>query len=105
MERYINPAKIRLTAVGSVDENGDVLVSMADVRKAIAQTPSADVAEVRRGKWEIKYKFKNFFPLPLMDAVIACSACGYEPQKYSDEYKNYKFCPMCGAQMEQEGNR
>lgn len=43
MERYINPAKIRLTAVGTVDDNGDVFVSMADVRKAIAQTPSADV--------------------------------------------------------------
>lgn len=56
MERYINPAKIRLTAVGSVDENGDVLVSMADVRKAIAQTPSADVvprAEVERLQAEI----------------------------------------------------
>ena len=105
MERYINPEKIRLTAVGTVDENGDVLVSMADVRKAIAQTPSADVVEAKRGEWEIKYKFKSVFPLPLMDAVIACSACKYEPPKYSDEYKSYNFCPMCGARMKGEVNR
>ena len=105
MERYINPQKIRLTAVGTVDENGDILVSVRDVKNAIEQTPSADVVEVRRGKWEIKYKFKNLFPLPLMDAGIACSACGYEPPRYLEEYKRYNFCPMCAARMEQEVNR
>lgn len=43
MPKYIDVSKIRLTAVGTVDENGDILVSVRDVKKAIEQTPAADV--------------------------------------------------------------
>ena len=50
MTRYINPENIRLTAVGSVDDSGDILVSVRDVKRAIAQTPSEDVVEVVRCK-------------------------------------------------------
>lgn len=50
MPKYIDPSKIRLTAVGTVDDNGDILVSVRDVKKAIAQTPAADVVEVVRCK-------------------------------------------------------
>lgn len=50
MPKYIDASKIRLTAVGTVDKDGDILVSVRDVRKAIEQTPAADVAEVVRCK-------------------------------------------------------
>lgn len=43
MKKYIDASKIRLTAVGTVDEDGDILVSVRDVKKAIDQTPAADV--------------------------------------------------------------
>lgn len=50
MPKYIDPSKIRLTAVGTVDDSGDILVSVRDVKKAIEQTPAADVVEVVRCK-------------------------------------------------------
>lgn len=46
MPKYIDPSKIRLNAVGTVDDNGDILVSVRDVKKAIEQTPAADVMEI-----------------------------------------------------------
>lgn len=64
---------------------------------AIRNIPSADVAEVRHGKWVdgdvdgigacgIEYRYKK------------CSICGYE---YSFPIK-YSFCPNCGARMDGE---
>lgn len=43
MPRYINPENIKITAVALSDEDGTELVSLADVRNAIAQTPSERV--------------------------------------------------------------
>jgi hypothetical protein len=48
MRRYINTDNIRITANTVKDENGEVFVSLTDVRKAIEQTPTADVVEVVR---------------------------------------------------------
>lgn len=58
MPKYIDASKIRLTAVGTVDKDGDILVSVRDVRKAIEQTPAADVVEVVRCK-DCKYLTKE----------------------------------------------
>lgn len=43
MPKYIDVENIRLTAVGTVDEDGDILVSVRDVKRAIDQTPAVDV--------------------------------------------------------------
>jgi len=45
MGKYIDITKVKLTASTSVDSEGDVLVSLADVRKALEQAPAADVVE------------------------------------------------------------
>ena len=50
MSRYIDVDKIRVTIPSCVDDEGDVYVSLSDVRKAIAQTPTEDVIEVVRCK-------------------------------------------------------
>lgn len=103
MPKYIDVEKIRLTAVGKVDEDGDILVSVRDVKRAIEQTPAADVVEVKRGEWETVYKPLNLFlPTSYMSAHIACSVCKYEPNEYSGEYKEYIYCPHCGARMDGE---
>ena len=57
MPKYIDVEKIRLTAVGTVDEDGDILVSVRDVKRAIEQTPAADVvpkSEVERLEKELE---------------------------------------------------
>ncbi len=50
MPRYIDVDKIRLMAIGAVDGDCDVIVSLRDVRNAILQTPAEDVVEVVRCK-------------------------------------------------------
>lgn len=68
MPRYIDANEIKITAQMAT-EDGDVLVSLSDVRKAIEQTPTADVVEVVRCK-ECKYHF----PPPHQDGLYAkCS--------------------------------
>ena len=56
----------------------------------IEKQPTADVAEVRHGKW---IKDRNF-----NDDLARCSACHI----FSDRQPNY--CPNCGARMDGETN-
>jgi hypothetical protein len=60
------------------------------VKKAEEETPTADVQEVRRGKWIIDE-----------DGVVICSECG-EEHMWDDFRPTY--CDMCGAKME-DGRR
>lgn len=50
MPRYIDANKIKLTGLTFEDINNEVYFSLSDVRKAIEQTPTADVVEVVRCK-------------------------------------------------------
>ena len=50
MARYIDESEIKFTGYTFADVNNEVYVKVEDVRKAIAQTPTADVAEVVRCK-------------------------------------------------------
>ena len=61
----------------------------------IDEIPTADVSPVRHGRW--------------MDAesddgciVWYCSVCSY-PVKTIGGYPIYKYCPMCSARMDKEG--
>lgn len=76
----------------------DASVITHDTIEALDSIPSADVAEVRHGKWVdgdvdgigacgIEYRYKK------------CSICDYE---YSFPIK-YSFCPNCGADMRKDG--
>lgn len=125
MPRYINPENIKITAVALSDEDGTELVSLADVRRAIAQTPSEDVlpraiaaeccdiaihfknatrnlenhiATKTMPKREATWQIKLKNPLTDDDSFIAtCSSCGAD---YDD---TTNFCPNCGAKMTVEG--
>ena len=50
MKRYIDANKIKLTGLTFEDINHEVYFGLSDVRKAIEQTPTADVEEVVRCK-------------------------------------------------------
>lgn len=55
MARYIDKEKIKLNCSTFVDGDGDILVPLSEVRKAIAQTPTEeDVVKVVRCK-DCKY--------------------------------------------------
>lgn len=50
MQRYIDANKIKFSGESFNDTDGDALVSLSGVRRAIEQTPTADVVEVVRCK-------------------------------------------------------
>lgn len=55
--------------------------------KVLDTVPTADVQEVRHGKW-IKSKNER-----------KCSLCGYF---YFTNTKSFNYCPNCGAKMDKE---
>lgn len=59
MARYADIEKIEKLLVQGIDENGDAIVSLRDVRKAITQAENAYVVEVVRCK-DCKY-FRDRF--------------------------------------------
>lgn len=63
--------------------------------KALKNQPTADVAEVRHGKWQTC--FEDWRKQIEGDE---CSACGF--QHYGTNIRNYLYCPNCGARMDGE---
>ena len=79
-------------------EKGQALAAMSKhgitqnmrASKAVAALPAADVAPVVHGKWKpTEY--------PIMSECEDCSECGYRTV-YGH---GFKFCPNCGAKMDQ----
>lgn len=63
---------------------------MAVTVKDIRNIPSADVAEVRHGKW--------IRPTRVPDSMLSeCSICGFDTGAFT-----FKYCPNCGADMREE---
>lgn len=65
--------------------------SVTSLAAAISQTPTANVVEVRHGRWEM-VPYNGVYD-------IRCSSCGYCPgiRFYSSNY-----CPNCGVRMDKE---
>ena len=69
--------------------------SVTSLAAAISQTPAADVAEVRHGRWV--WDTTGLYPKPI------CSRCGEEPYRRSNHTSDLpKYCPNCGARMGKE---
>lgn len=62
---------------------------MKCVEKFVDSLPTADVQEVRHGKWVMNER-----------GVYECSVCGRVPTEEQKQYDQY--CPNCGAKMEGE---
>lgn len=65
------------------------------IREAVKEeTPTADVVEVRHGRWIFEHDIfndpKGYF------IRIVCSECGLKTGQISN------YCPMCGAKMDLE---
>lgn len=60
--------------------------------------PTADVAEVKHGKW-VEPHWRNSV------SCANCSICGAEAYHYDFHgvQKTYRYCPNCGAKMGAEG--
>ncbi len=64
--------------------------------ECINNQPTADVAEVKHGRWDASGRYK------FVDETLAirCSECGCS--LHSEEYQKYhwNYCPNCGAKMD-----
>lgn len=69
-------------------------------RQRIKELPSADVTEVKHGKWEnIPLNMDpNYFAYKF-NLRKKCSICGYAMPK---EWPNFNICPNCGAKMTED---
>ena len=68
----------------------------------LARIPSADVAPVRHGHWDVRE------PMPMHDIKgnlswgnwYVCTGCGFATTAIEGHITQYKYCPSCGARMD-----
>lgn len=92
MKEYIERAALK-RELAPYEENDfsqqmDVILAIVDAQ------PTADVVEVRHGRWEHTHTSESYF-----NECWRCSACGFD----DTEGFGFKFCPNCGAKMDQLG--
>lgn len=99
MARYIDANNINLRGIAVFDQDFEALIPLSDVRKALQMTPTADVQEVRHGRW-IEKNLDAF-----RKVECSCSMCGWSGVENYDSYvdiHDFEFCPYCGAKMDGE---
>ena len=71
--------------------------SSSEIEAMLSDLPTADVAEVRHGRWVHPHWHNDV-------SAANCSECGSEAQhrEYRGVQKYYKVCPSCGARMGKE---
>ena len=78
--------------------------ALMDAEDAIDDLPSADVAPVRHGHWDVRE------PTPMHDIKgnlswgnwYVCTGCGFATTAIEGHITQYKYCPSCGARMDGE---
>lgn len=66
----------------SVNDGYEKTYTLADIRTYIDDIPTADVAEVRHGRW---YNTENGYFCTICDGA---------------SYAEYEYCPNCGSKMD-----
>ena len=72
--------------------------SIDDMLGEIEDAPTADVEEVKHGKWEFINQAENYLEPPTGD-MCKCSKCNF---KIDVSETLFKYCPNCGAKMDLE---
>ena len=67
-------------------------------RDYIASFPTADVVEVRHGRWEDKTNISR----AEVEQRVDCSVCGQI--FWTTAVLSFNYCPNCGARMDKEDN-
>lgn len=87
MTKYVELARVQETIMRMTND-----VRGADIAREVGKLPTADVQEVKHGRW-IQWRCYN-----------TCSCCNNYVNQYDDELdmQNFSFCPNCGAKMDLE---
>ena len=70
------------------------------VQYVLSHTPTIEAEPVRHGHWDAdadgyadgEFVYDHWF----------CSECGWDDSGFLEEKPNYKYCPYCGARMEDD---
>ena len=87
MSRYIDANKLRYSIAIKFKTNGYFYATNA--LQCIDDAPTADVQEVRHGRWNT-----------INSKVTQCSVCGVSRDIRTQV--GWNFCPVCGAKMDEE---
>lgn len=89
MEKFISENDVKELLLGL-----DSLPWEEEVEDVVNQLPTADVVEVRHGKWISASKKQG------VQIGMKCSLCGARI-KYSEFFNgNHNYCHKCGAKMD-----
>lgn len=96
MAEYIEREALYQSLKKLADETDCNIAVLPDVADLIREAPAADVAPVRRGRWED------------CGSLVCCSVCGVpwlRPDKVNNgetDPSEFYYCPYCGARMDEE---
>lgn len=97
MAEYIElEAVMKTVKDGNHSDFGRSMADLTSLREVLEDTPAADVAEVKHGKW--KPCFEDWRNQIEGDE---CSVCGF--RQYGTSIRTYHYCPNCGARMDGDG--
>jgi hypothetical protein len=97
MSRYIDADKLKEECYKFTN---DVSRSaMAFVQGQINAAPTADVVEVRHGRWETEFAWSYGYD---DHHRLTCSECGLSFTEDARRKNEYKYCYQCGAKMDGE---
>ena len=95
MAKYIDAEGVMRACYDSFLKTGNK--AYREIFALAEAVPTADVAEVRHGRWKP-------FDLAWGRSIYTCTACGdaFEvPTEYGSGKPMYEFCPYCGAKMDE----
>ena len=106
MPRYIDAEGLNLyddlfMSEDTINKSG-VYVRYRAVENLIKNAPTADVQEVKHGKWEcVNIDYDVRYNMVTMRCPI-CEKWHSEVYYYGNPTENINYCPHCGAKMDLE---
>lgn len=98
MSRYIEREAVMKTARdGYHSDFGKSMADLTSLREVLEDTPTADVVEVRRGRWLYEDSDIGW-------TDYKCYDCGNIISTVNQDEDLYSYCPYCGARMDGETN-
>lgn len=97
-EELINQIRLMINR-SSVGETSLNDISAKTICGLILEQPTADVAEVKHGEWELCGNDDT------LGCSYFCSLCGWniDEEDFVTKLSSHNFCPNCGAKMDLKG--
>ena len=75
------------------------------IHQIIDNAPTIDAEPVRHGKWKQTEVVRECFDIQgfkTWGIMYMCESCGFKTIAIEGHFAQYKYCPNCGARMDEE---